>query len=118
MPTIVEVIVWVNNRSSAMFLMNCKYISLIKLQEYTHTYSYLWKYSMVSRTNVENPGSPLNRIRNTSQGVPYSEIRGSIVVESWYDNVVPSQRSPPTCGVTCESLVSPKVAEREQHYKS
>ena len=77
MPTIVEVIVWVNNRSSAMFLVNCKYIDLIKLQEYTHTYSYLWKYSMVSRTNVENPGSPLNRIRNTSQGVPYSEIWGS-----------------------------------------
>jgi hypothetical protein len=91
-----------------MFLMNCKYISLIKLQEYTHTYSYLWKYSMVSRTNVENPCSPLNRIRNTSQGVPYSEIRGSIVVESSCNNVVLSPRTPQLVG----SLVSPKVAER------
>jgi hypothetical protein len=84
MPSNIDMCVWLNNRNITMFLVTCKYISLIKLQEYTHTYSYLWKYSMVlvSRTNVENPGRPLSRIRYTSQGVPYSEIRGSIVVES------------------------------------
>jgi hypothetical protein len=63
MPYAIEVCVWLDDRNSTMFLVTCNYISLIKLQEYTHTYSYLWKYSMVSRTIVEYPGSPLDRMR-------------------------------------------------------
>jgi hypothetical protein len=78
MPTILEVTVWVNNRSNTMFLVTCKRVNLSKIQ-HTHTLIHIYE-STVFRIYIMSPGVEPPEYDRRIRGVVSKSPRDSIVV--------------------------------------
>ena len=82
MPTVLKKCEWVNRRNSAMFVMTCYKDLSNNIHTYSHTYSRLWKYGMVSSTEYRMCNIVCSRCIIPGEEPP--EYENTQVVIPWY----------------------------------